>query len=258
MNQSKRTANNTHSARLPISAKTVAKSATVSIALAALLASSGCATSSLLDNDTTRTTSSTVSNVISEDQIVAFGRPAQPLPNLPTGNMVIVGEKNSYVLIKGGTEMVNLLTNLTAKNIKVENDMNFDVPNNDGYFQGQMKLSYAKLKDEFDRADYQFFLQNGGQDCSSASDMRINAQRFCFSVPVQGAIYPKVSNLSLIQSKYRPLSKPYTVKFHTRTEQNTVNRTGRNGAEKLILLPFAVAFDVVTFPVQVLDSIANQ
>jgi uncharacterized protein YceK len=220
--------------------------------LAALLASSGCATSSLLDSDN-RVSTTTTKSVLSEDQIVAFGRPAQALPKMPNATMVIVGEKNSYVLTQGGTEMVNLLTNLTPKNIQVDNEMNFYVPNNDGYFQGEMKLSYAKLKDEFKRSDYQFFLQNNGKECTSASDQRINAQRFCFSVPVKGAIYPQVSNLSLIQSNYRPLTKPYTVSFYTQSQQNQVSRSGANTAQKLVLLPFALAFDVVTFPFQLLE-----
>ncbi|MCG3871908.1 MULTISPECIES: hypothetical protein [Psychrobacter] len=220
--------------------------------LAALLASSGCATSSLLDSDN-RVSKTTTKHVLSEDQIVAFGRPAQALPKMPNATMVIVGEKNSYVLTQGGTEMVGLLTNLTPKNIQVDNEMNFYVPNNDGYFQGEMKLSYAKLRDEFKRSDYQFFLQNNGKECTSASDQRINAQRFCFSVPVKGAIYPQVSNLSLIQSNYRPLTKPYTVSFYTQSQQNQVSRSGANTAQKLVLLPFALAFDVVTFPFQLLE-----
>ncbi len=232
------------------------KSAVIGVSFAALLVSSGCATSSLLESDrqiTTKTTTQT----LSQDQIIAFGRPAQALPKTPNATMVIVGEKSSYVLTQGGAEMVNLLTNLTPKNINVENDMSFNVPNNDGYFQGEMKLSYAKLKDEFGRADYQFFLQNGGQDCTTVSDQRINAQRFCFKVPVKGAIYPAVSNLSLIQSQYRPLSKPYTVTFYGPTQQAQVVRGGTSGVEKLVLLPFALAFDVVTFPIQLLDSVAN-
>ena len=222
-------------------------------ALAALLASSGCATSSLLENNN-QVTTKTSNNVLSEDQIVAFGRPAQALPKMPNATMVIVGEKNSYVLTQGGTEMVSLLTNLTPKNIQVDNEMKFYVPNNDGYFQGEMKLSYAKLKDEFKRSDYQFFLQNNGKECTSASDQRINAQRFCFSVPVKGAIYPQVSNLSLIQSNYRALSKPYMVSFYTQTQQNQVSRNGPNNAQKLVLLPFALAFDVITFPFQLLEQ----
>ena len=235
---------------------TIYKFAITGVSIAAILASSGCATSSLLDSQNKSSTTS-VKQVLSEDQIVAFGRPAQALPNMPNATMVIVGNKNSYVLTQGGTEMVTLLTNLTPKNIQVQNDMSFYVPNNDGYFQGDMKLSYAKLKDEFKRADYQFFLQNGGQDCTTASDQRITAQRFCFNVPVKGAIYPQVNNLSLIQSKYRPLSKPYTVSFYTQTQQNDVSHNGKSGAQKLVLLPFALAFDVITFPFQLFDSVVN-
>lgn len=229
------------------------KTVVLGAALSALLASSGCATSSLLESNS-RVSTQTTKTILSEDQIVAFGRPAQALPKTPNATMVIVGEKNSYVLTQGGTEMVSLLSNLTPKNIQVDNDMSFYVPNNDGYFQGEMKLSYAKLKDEFKRTDYQFFLQNNGRDCSSASDQRIDAQRFCFSVPVKGAIYPQVSNLSMIQSNYRALSKPYTASFYTQTQQEQINRSGTNAAQKLILLPFALAFDVVTLPFQLLDN----
>ena len=221
--------------------------------LASMLAMSGCATSSLLESNNHVSTKMEKA-VLSEDQIVAFGRPAQVLPKTPNATMVIVGEKHSYVLTQGGTEMVTLLSNLTPKNIHVDNDMNFYVPNNDGYFQGEMRLSYAKLKDEFGRTDYQFFLQNNGRECTSASDQRIGAQRFCFNVPVKGAIYPQVSNLSLIQSNYRALTKPYTVSFYTQTQQKNTNRHGPNSAQKLVMLPFALAFDVVTFPLQLLDN----
>ena len=95
--------------------------------LAALLASSGCATSSLLESDN-HVSSKTSKQVLSEDQIVAFGRPAKALPKTPNATMVIVGEKNSYVLTQGGTEMIGLLSNLTPKNIHVDNDMSFYVP----------------------------------------------------------------------------------------------------------------------------------
>ncbi len=245
---------------MSIDSQKVAISATKALiagaALSMLLASSGCATNELLESNS-RVTTNTVNSVLSQDQIIAFGRPAQALPRTPNATMVIVGEKNSYVLTQGGTEMISLLTKLDPKNINVENAMSFTVPNNDGYFQGRMKLSYAKLKDEFARSDYQFFLQNGGQDCTSASDLRINAQRFCFDVPVQGAIYPQVSNISLIQSQYKALSKPYTVTFYGQTQQTQTTSSGANTGQKLVLLPFALAFDVVTLPLQILGAIAD-
>lgn len=235
----------------------IIKLAVASVALAGLLASSGCATNELLESNN-RVSTKTVKSILSEDQIIAFGRPATTLPDMPMASMVIVGEKNNYVLTQGGKEMVNLLTNLSAKNIQVENDMAFNVPNNDGYFQGQMKMSYVKLKDEFSRGDYQFFLQNGGQECSSASDQRMDAQRFCFTVPVKGGIYPRASNLSMIQSKYKPLSKPYTVTFYSsQTQQAQTISSGANTGQKLVLLPFALAFDVITLPFQLLGAVID-
>ena len=234
------------------------KSGLVGVSMAAIVASSGCATSSLLNEGNSRTSSSTntIKQVLVEDQLVAFGRPAQPLPNMPSASVVIVGEKHSYVLTQGGTEMVSLLTNLTPQNIQVDSDMTFYSPKNDGYFEGSMKMSYAKLKDEFKRSDYQFFLQNGGKECTSDSDTRIGAQRFCFNVPIKGAVYPQVSNLSLIQSKYKALSKPYAVTIYTNSATTTTTHTnGANPAQKLVLLPFALAFDVVSLPLQLLDAL---
>ncbi len=223
--------------------------------LAMLLLSSGCATTELMESKSSQSSRNLSKQVLVDDQLVAFGRPAQALPNMPASSVVIVGEKNSYVLTQGGPEMVNILTNLTPKNIQVDSDMTFYSPRNDGYFQGEMKMSYAKLKDEFKRSDYQFFLQNGGKECTDASDQRIGAQRFCFTVPIKGAVYPAVSNLSLIQSKYSALSKPYPVTIYTQSQ--TAARSGNNAAEKLVLLPFALAFDVVTFPIQLIGAMSE-
>ena len=223
--------------------------------LAMLLLSSGCATTELMESKSSQSSRNSSKQVLVDDQLVAFGRPAQALPNMPASSVVIVGEKNSYVLTQGGPEMVNILTNLTPKTIQVDSDMTFYSPRNDGYFQGEMKMSYAKLKDEFKRSDYQFFLQNGGKECTDASDQRIGAQRFCFTVPIKGAVYPAVSNLSLIQSKYSALSKPYPVTIYTQSQ--TAARSGNNAAEKLVLLPFALAFDVVTFPIQLIGAMSE-
>ena len=223
--------------------------------LAMLLLSSGCATTELMESKSSQSSRNSSKQVLVDDQLVAFGRPAQALPNMPASSVVIVGEKNSYVLTQGGPEMVNILTNLTPKNIQVDSDMTFYSPRNDGYFQGEMKMSYAKLKDEFKRSDYQFFLQNGGKECTDASDQRIGAQRFCFTVPIKGAVYPAVSNLSLIQSKYSALSKPYPVTIYTQSQ--SAARSGNNAAEKLVLLPFALAFDVVTFPIQLIGAMSE-
>ncbi|WP_435938813.1 hypothetical protein ACSF85_09695 [Moraxella bovoculi] len=53
--------------------------------------------------------------------------------------------------------------------------MEFYSGNKDGKFAGTMKLSYARLQDEFKRSDMQFFIQNGAKECKSESDTRMNA-----------------------------------------------------------------------------------
>lgn len=224
------------------------------LALCALMSAtvlSGCATSSLLDDSPSTQTHNQKTTLI-DDRVVAFGSPAAN-SGIAAGSVVIVGEKQSYVLTDGGAKLVNLLTTLEPKNITVDNAMEF-YSANDGKFSGTMKLSYARLKDEVKRNDLQFFLQNGAKECTSDSDARMNAQRFCFDVPLKGAVYPQVSNFDLVRSQFRPLTRPYSVSIYTNT-QSTTTTGGRSGAEKLVLLPFALAFDVVTLPIQVLGAL---
>ncbi len=224
-----------------------------SIALSSMLAMTGCATSELLESDR-QVSTVTQKKVLIEDQVVAFAKPATKLPNMPANSVVIVGEEKSYVLSQGGAELVEILSGLDAKHFHVDKALSFYSPNNDGYFSGDIALSYAKLKDEFKRADMQFFLQNNGKDCTTESDKRINAQRFCFNIPIKGGVYPQVSNMSLLQSKFQSLSKPYFVSIYTTsTSKEVSHKNGKSAAEKLVLLPFALAFDVVTLPLQLLD-----
>lgn len=219
--------------------------------LASAMALSGCATSSVMDSHKS-VSSKVTKQVLVEDQVIALGKPAQPLANMPVNSVVIVGEKNSYVLSQGGTEMVTLLSGLDPKYVQVDKAMEFYSANNDGYFSGNVELSYARLKDEFQRNDYQFFLQNNGKDCTSQNDLRINAQRFCFNIPIKGGTYPQAKNYDIIRAQLRPLSKPYPVSVYTNTTETTVSRGGYNPVEKLVLLPFALAFDVVTLPLQII------
>lgn len=209
----------------------------------------GCATSSLLTDQAAQTQSQKTTLI--SDRVVAFGSPAVN-SGIASDSVVIVGEQQSYVLTDGGSKLVNLLTKLEPKNITVDNDLAFHSAN-DGKFGGTMKLSYARLKDEFSRTDLQFFIQNGAKECTSDSDTRMNAQRFCFDVPLKGVVYPKVSNFDLVRSQFRPLTRPYSVTIYTTTQSTTDQK--RSGAEKLVLLPFALAFDVVTLPVQALSAL---
>lgn len=203
----------------------------------------GCATTALINKDNkvrTRTTNVT----LVEDNVVAFGKPAQSIQGLPVDSLVIAGQKNSYILTQGGARFAGLISKLDAKHIQITKELSFYSAKNDGYFTGTLPLSYVKLKESISKNDLDFFIQNGAEECSTSSDERMNAQRFCFNIKMAGVVYPAANNLASLQA----LSKPYQVSIYTTKEESYTSKSGLNPFEKLVLLPFAVTFDVIAIP----------
>ncbi len=210
----------------------------------------GCATKTLINKDN-KTYTRTERVTLVEDNVVAFGRPAQMSSNLPKDSLVIAGQKNSYILTQGGSQFVGLISKLDAKNIQMTRDLSFYSEKNDGNFSGTLPLSYIKLKEDLSKKDLEFFIENGAKECSSSSDERMQAQRFCFDIKLTGVVYPAANNLTSLKA----LSKPYQVTIYTNKEESYKSKSGMNPLEKLVLLPFAVAIDVVSLPFQAAEKI---
>lgn len=210
----------------------------------------GCATATLMDkNDGIRTTN--VQETLVSDYVVAFGQPSSPIPQLPLNSLVIMGQKNSYVLTKGGPEFVKIISKLDPKRITITDKLDFYSKDNDGRFNGNLSLSYVMLAEDVSKSDREFYLQNNARDCTSYSDEKIKAQRFCFNIDLEGLVYPVANNLNA----FKPLSKPYSVKIYTQKQKVDYSNAGSSAAGKLVLFPFAVAFDVVTLPFQAVYKI---
>ncbi len=225
---------------------------TATLLLTSSLALTSCATNSLLDDAGSRTY--TQKKKLFDDQVVAFAKPAQAMPNIPANSVVIVGNKHSYIMYKGSEQFLNLMTKLDRRNFNVERKLKFVSDNNDGKFEGTINLSYVKLKTDLTDDDMRFFLQNGGSDCTKDGDKRMKAQRVCFAIDIEGGVYPRVNNYEAIRSGYNLLSKAYTVSMYTQVTK-TENYNDKNIAEKIVLLPFALAFDVITLPLQALEGL---
>ena len=225
-------------------------SLTLACGISAILLS-GCATSTLIKKDSNKTYSRSVNVTLIEDQVVAFGQPAKPLPNLPTHSLVIAGQQKSYVLTQGGTQFLRLIGKLEPQNIQITRELSFYSEKNDGNFIGTLPLSYVKLREDISKTDLEFFIENGAKECSTSSDDRMKAQRFCFDIQLAGVVYPMANNLSSLKA----LSKPYQIKIYTKQEESYQSKSGMNPFEKLMLLPFAVAIDVVSLPFQAAEKI---
>ena len=210
----------------------------------------GCATKTLITKDNKTYTHSNKVTLV-EDQVVAFGKPAQALTTLPANSLVIAGQKNSYILTQGGAQFVTLITKLDPKNIQMTKALDFYSAKNDGHFTGTLPLSYIKLKEDISKKDLEFFIENGAKECSTVSDERMQAQRFCFDIALAGVVYPAANNLNSL----KPLSKPYQVSIYSYQEESYQSKSSLNPFEKLVLLPFAVAIDVISLPFQAAEKI---
>nr|MBP8207556.1 hypothetical protein [Acinetobacter sp.] len=122
---------------------------------------------------------------------------------------------------------------------------------NDGHFSGILPLSYVKLQEDISKKDLAFFIENGAEECSTSSDRRMNAQRFCFNLKLAGVVYPVANNIASLKA----LSKPYQVTIYTNNQESYKSSSKMNPLEKLVLLPFAVAIDVISLPFQAAEKI---
>lgn len=212
---------------------------------------SGCATHTLLGKDSGGTYTQKVNKTLVNDYVLAFGKPSLKLPNLPADAIVIVGQKHNYVLTQGGAKFEALLTRLDPRHISLTEPLNFYSANNDGAFTGNLSFKYTKLKEDVRKDELNFFLQNGVKECTNHSEKALGAQSFCFSIALKGLSYPAASNQASLQA----LSKAYPVTIYT-TEEKSAHRQGSSDPiEKLVLFPFAIAFDVITLPFQAIGKI---
>lgn len=210
----------------------------------------GCATSTLLKKDSGVRTHS-VKHVLTSDNVVAFGKPASGLSDLSTDSIVLAGQKNNYVLTSGGARFAKVITGLDPKLIQIDRELTFYSAKNDGEFAGTLPLKYVKLSEDVTKQDREFFIENGAQECTTSSDQRLKAQRFCFNIDLSGRIYPPASNIASLKA----LSKPYQVSIYTTEQVTDYSKAESKTADKLVLFPFAVAFDVVTLPFQAIHKI---
>lgn len=222
----------------------------ISSVLISSLVLTACATSALLEKDSAVRVQNQKVNLIN-DTVVAFGKPAYTLSDIPADSVVIVGEQHSYILTEGGAQFVKLISSLDPKNIQITKSLNFYSQKNDGRFQGSLPLAYVKLTEDVSKKDLNFFIQNGAEECTNSSDKRMLAQRFCFDLKLAGVVYPKARN----SQSFKALSKPYHVNIYTTQQVKDYSKATSTSAEKLVLAPFAVAFDVVTLPFQAIIKI---
>ncbi|RSN73888.1 MULTISPECIES: hypothetical protein [Acinetobacter] len=181
---------------------------------------------------------------ILEDDVVAFGKPSIALPHEPADSIVIAGKQYSYVITQGGTELIQLLSQLDPKHIQIDRDLNFNAPEqNSPHFYGNFRFSYTPPNGKLNEKETKLFKKYGVQPCSCIEKIRPAT----FDLKLRGKVYPVAKNIDTLT----PLSKPYHVKIqYLYYKSETVKRSKKEILQQLPILPLAIAFDVVMLPFQ--------
>jgi hypothetical protein len=201
----------------------------------ACAALSGCLSSGALQ----QTYRQVESKVEMTDSILALGRPDEEFRKYLNNDKAVVflGKQNTYLLLKGGDTLFAIAQDLNAENITVVEDSRQLFIQNRSVW-GSINLSYDTNKSSQDLSKVLAVLGRTGFKTTATPGV------YQISVQVQGSANPPFDFKGM---PINNLLKNRTLVFRS---PPTSEKTPE--INKVALLPFTVAVDVLTAPLQVL------
>lgn len=203
----------------------------------------GCATALLSQAPVTST--ETKRSVYAKDIIRAIGHPNENGERV--GGLVLLGDNFSYLLTKG-EDKINLIVNdLNPEYLNMENVTT--LVKNGNNFSGRLNFKYDKYRN--------YSMQETNALNKLCNKKTIPGKWFGFGEPQVYYDYCWVYvNGSIFASQKSTLSDDVKLKEGRRivlmvNEGSETSIDGKKVVDKLFALPFAVAFDLVTSPLQV-------
>jgi len=184
------------------------------------------------------------SKVVAEDQLYAVGRIENEtiLKEYPS-SVAMVGRNAIYVLVKGGDRIAEIskildgarLFSADDKGRKATTEIPFEIGVKNGKFSGGRRFFYDKPKSELTEDETAMIKKSPAYS--------IGEQGSTFTVDFAGFI-PQVP----VELKSEPLS--FKIERKVVLRETELEQTTLPNLEKYMLMPFAIAFDIVTLPLQ--------
>lgn len=195
----------------------------------------GCLSASALQ----QTTRQVEGKVAVTDSILALGRPDDGFRKYLNNDKAVVflGKQNTYLILKGGETLLAIAQELNAEDITVIEDSRQLYIQNRAVW-GVINLAYDTNKSEQDLSKVQVVLGRIG------FKVTVNPGVYQIAVQVQGSVNPPFDFKGL---PFNNLLKSRALIFRS---PPTTEKTPE--IQKAALLPFTVAVDVLTAPVQLL------
>lgn len=205
----------------------------------------GCA--SALVSAATAPRTETTKTLVAEDSIVAIGRPKVGDESPRKSDLVLVGLANTYTLKNGFEDIEKIAEDLDPKFLQVNADRPIDLMISGDRFYGSVVMVYGGNGFVYTDDSVSKLTRLGFSKSTIANSSGKSEVVYRRNFDLAGKIYAKVNNLDDVSKKF---SKNRPVRFYTETSTEIKDAGKELG--KAAALPFAIAFDVVTLPIQLL------
>lgn len=213
----------------------------IALSLSATFALSGCMATGLVGSWSYKEHKQ---HIELSDTLVAVGKPKTPINGHPDA-LILAGVQHNY-LVEGRfkedrEEMASIFGDLDLNYVRIEK---IDLAERIGqHYVADVKLRYSKPKELVSTKEYNILQKISGSNCTSREG-GANTIRYECPLPLTVNINPiKKPENQVLQHRF---SEPLKVEFYSKKFSKT---------PAILLLPLAIAVDVVTFPLQIVPVI---
>ncbi len=187
------------------------------------------------------------SQPLASDQLVAIGKldkNAEKELDIP-GGLVLIGQKQSYLITKGGGELEAIAKASFGPDVEIlerYHDSNSHLYLDKRKFWGKVALRISRDQDY--SPEQQLELDNMGFEERETASSQRDRKVYTKSIDLEGIT---IAPIKVPDSLAQHLSHSRSIAFYPPEDQKAPPNL-----EKYVALPLAVAFDIVTAPIQIL------
>lgn len=191
--------------------------------------------------------------ILLEDKIIAFGRASAIHQQQHFAhNIAIAGQQHSYVLSKGGDDLLQLLGELEPKFIQLKQELIFYAHNNDGTFTGTLILRYTPELGTLNHRQLALLNRYAIKNGTAKSDIdlvtTLQPEYFDLGLDLAGKIYPAAENLADLKA----LTQPYPIVIYSSIREEK-SKPLMSTTEKIVTLPITLLLDALELPFDLLE-----
>lgn len=180
--------------------------------------------------------------ILQEDRIIGLGK--IKAEDKQASSTLLIGENYNYLLSDGGDDVLKIMQNLPVQERAIRNTLPLELDvYNDNVFYGHIHFYHPVPMSQLSAAKKQQLRALGFMEEPVSDQSGVKEIFLARNIAIKGTVYqakPQQDNLSLTSS----------VPIVLREARLTTQENKANVMKKRVLMPVALAFDIVSLPIQ--------